>query len=86
MLNKFKKKQRITTDIATGSKYMERGCASDCGIQTNSLYDSNVKGYKQTVTNICCQTDGCNHAALKSKTNKLLIFSSFLISCFLLKF
>ena len=60
---------------------MERGCATDCGIQTNPLYDSNIKGYRQTVTNICCQTDGCNQAR-QLKTNKILfyVFASIILN------
>jgi len=58
---------------------MERGCAADCGTQTNSLYDSNVPGYRKTVTNICCQQDACNHSP-QIKSNKAFVASFLLIS------
>ena len=71
-------KQRTTTD-SSGFTYMERGCAADCGTQTNSLYDSNVPGYRKTVTNICCQQDACNHSP-QIKSNKAFVASFLLIS------
>lgn len=53
---------------------MERNCANDCSSRTNPLYDSNIQGYATTVTNICCQDDGCN-SAKSIVSNKLsLVF------------
>jgi len=61
---------------------MERGCAADCGTQTNSLYDSNVKGYRQTVTNICCQEDGCNYGSQIVSDKLFILFFSFISGIF----
>lgn len=71
--------QRTTTGV-NGNSYMERGCFTDCSSRTNPLYDSNINGYSTSVTNICCQTDGCNHSILLTSNKFTFVF------VFILKF
>lgn len=53
------------------STYMERMCAPECGEENITNYD------RETLTNICCEEDGCNYATVLQQNQLYFIFTLF---------